>query len=425
MKREIKPLLHPRAAVIVPGSKSVTQRAVIIASLAEGETILRNPLRSEDTALLVQALRAIGVRVVEEGTTFRIKGQRSLQPPHQPLYLGNNGTGIRLLTATVALGQGKFVLTGDRRLHERPISPLVAALRELGVEARTEGNRGTPPVIIDAAGITGGRATLKDIESSQYVSALLIAAPYARDGVEIVLKGHIPSLPYIAMTVDTMKAFGVEVEYLSATHLKVAPRQCYRGCDYAVEGDASSASYFFLIAALTGGRIRVANVHPASRQGDLGILQIFAHLGVAVRADDRGIEVEGNPLVPGFFSFDLGNMPDMVPTLAMLAAMRPGRTAITHVAHLRHKESDRLHALATELRKVGVTVAEEEDGLIIDGGAPKGAEIETYNDHRLAMSFACLGLAVPGMVISGSECVAKSFPTFWDTLEQLRHGVSL
>jgi len=424
MDREIKPLLHPKATVYVPGSKSITQRALVIAALAAGKSVLHHALKAEDTRLLMEALRALGVGIEEEGETLSVSGRASSWlVPSGPLYLGNNGTGIRLLTALVALGDGRYVLTGDGRLQERPISPLVCALRELGVEVDATGDKGTPPVTIDAAGIRGGKVKLQDLESSQYISALLVAAPYMAAGIEIFLNGHVPSFPYVAMTIDTMRDFGVDVDDSIPLRLAVPPGQRYVPRSYEIEGDASSASYFFLMAALTGGQIRVANIPGSSRQGDLGILPLLSQLGVTVHTWEGGIEVVGTPLIPGDFTFDLGTMPDMVPTFAVLAAVRSGRTVITGVAHLRYKESDRLHALATELRKVGIRVEERDDGLVIDGGVPHGAEIETYRDHRLAMCFACLGLRVPGIVVRGSECVTKSFPRFWDEVARLG-GVS-
>ncbi|HOJ51666.1 MAG TPA: 3-phosphoshikimate 1-carboxyvinyltransferase [Syntrophales bacterium] len=423
MKREITPLHGIKAEVTVPGSKSFTQRALVIAALAEGESTLYDPLFAEDTHLLMAALKAVGVTLRCEDNRICISGLKHPPvAPKNPLYLGNNGTGFRLMTAFCALGEGKFILTGDRRLCERPIFPLIYALKKLGVKASCQGEMGTPPVEIKASGITGGQVTLRDVESSQFVSALLMVAPYMPRGLSLTLLGKVPSLPYIEMTCETMKAFGVEVETPAPGTYGVKGGTSYRGCTYQVEGDASSASYFFLAAALTEGKVRIRNLSAKSKQGDLRVLEIMEQMGIQVTRDDSGLEVIGKPLRKGDLTLSLADIPDMVPTLAMLAAVREGKTVITDVAHLRHKESDRLHVLATELNNIGVRVEETADGLIIFGGTARGGEIETYNDHRIAMSFACLGLRIPGIVIRGSECVSKSFPDFWEKFEALRKG---
>jgi 3-phosphoshikimate 1-carboxyvinyltransferase len=293
------------------------------------------------------------------------------------------------------------------------------ALKTLGGACETEGDRGYPPVTVRGRGLSGGRVLLKNLDSSQYVSSLLISAPYAAGDVTVVLEGRIPSLPYVEVTLEAMERFGVTVRR-EAPNTFVVPRgQRYGGRTYRVEGDVSSASYFFLAAAVAGGTVRVHNIRPRTRQGDLGLLSVLEELGCAVRREDGAVTVTGGVQVPGEKTFDLGAMPDMVPTLAVLAALRPGKTTITGVAHLRVKESDRLAALATELRKTGIDALETADGLVIAGGRPRGAEIETYDDHRIAMSFAVLGLAVPGMVIGNERCVEKSFPRFWEALESL------
>ena len=417
---EIKPLDHLDATVRIPGSKSYTQRAMVIASLAEGESLLRGALLSEDTRLLAEALRDLGAGVRTEGSDMIIcgNGGKPVRPPRE-IRLGNNGTAIRLLAGAVSLGEGPFVLTGDRRLRERPLKPLLSALTALGIEARTEGERGYPPVTIRGGGLRGGEVVLRNIESSQFVSALLIAAPFAAGDITIVLQGRVPSLPYVALTVETMGAFGAAVLSDGAERYSVKSGQRYTGREYRIEGDVSSASYFLLAAALLKGRIRVENINPRTAQGDIAFLTILERLGNTILRGEHHVEVRGGELPAGEMDFDLGEVPDIVPTLAVLCALRPGRSVIRNVAHLRLKESDRLAALAIELRKTGITVEELADGLVIHGGRPRGARIETYNDHRIAMGFAVLGLAVPGMEIEGENCVGKSFPGFWQTLEGL------
>jgi 3-phosphoshikimate 1-carboxyvinyltransferase len=417
---EIKPITHLKATVTVPGSKSYTQRALIIAALAEGESVLQNALIAEDTHYLMEALKALGAEVQVTGHEVMVTGTGGLlRNPGDAIYLGNNGTAMRLLTVVAALGRGLITLTGSERLCQRPIKPLLDALSRMGVEAHTQNNDGCPPVTVHAHGLQGGKVIFADIESSQYISAMLICAPYAQNDTVIELQGQIPSLPYVAMTVEVMEAFGVTVDHDSPSRYGVTSGRHYQAQPYPIEGDCSSASYFFLAAALCKGTVRVEHINPRTLQGDIGLLPIMEELGCRVARGEDWVEVTGGTLAEGEYTYDMGEMPDMVPTLAALAAVRPGRTVITNCPHLRIKESDRLAALATELKKMGVAVYEQEDGLIIEGGSPHGAEIETYNDHRIAMTFACLGLAIPGIRIKDAECVYKSFPGFWDELKKL------
>lgn len=417
---EIRPLSRLDASVRAPGSKSYTQRAMIIAALAEGRSRLRDALLSEDTERLAEALCALGTAIRTEGRDMIVAGTagKIVRPP-RAIHLGNNGTALRLLAGVASLGEGPFVLTGDNRLCERPLKPLLEALAVLGVKSDTDGGLGYPPVTIMGGGLLGGEVILRDIGSSQYVSSLLIAAPFADADTTIVLEGKIPSLPYVALTTETMEAFGVRVLSNGGGRYVVKSGQRYRGRDYRIEGDVSSASYFFLAAALLKGRVRVENVDPRTLQGDIGFLKILEQLGCEIRREDLHVEVQGGELPGGEMGFDLGAMPDLAPTLAVLCAVRPGRSLIRNIAHLRLKECDRLAALVTELRRTGIGAEELPDGISIAGGKPRGAVIETYNDHRIAMSFAILGLAAPGMRIAGETCVGKSFPGFWTALEGL------
>jgi 3-phosphoshikimate 1-carboxyvinyltransferase len=272
---------------------------------------------------------------------------------------------------------------------------------------------------MNAAGLPGGSVTLSDVESSQYVSSILLSAPYAHKDMRINLEGRMVSRPYISMTVQVMKAFGVEVGQEAQNAYFVKCGQSYQGRDYLVEGDASSASYFMLAAAIAKRRIRIENVVSQSLQGDMKFLDIMESLGCKVMRGDMSIDIEGRPLTAGPRVFSMGDMPDMVPTLAVLAAFRKGRTIIREAAHLRIKESDRIAALVNELKRIGITCEETADGMIIEGGAAHGAAIETYNDHRIAMSFAVAGLVTPGITIADRDCVGKSFPGFWDELKKL------
>ncbi|MFZ3252953.1 MAG: 3-phosphoshikimate 1-carboxyvinyltransferase [Syntrophales bacterium] len=416
--QEIKPLKNLDATVRLPGSKSYTQRAMVIAALAQGESTLRNVLVAEDTLYLKEALRALGAEIKENGDILIIQGTEGhIKCPEQVLFLGNNGTALRFLTTVAALGSGRFVLTGEPRLCERPVQPLLDALAALGVQSHAE--LGCPPVTIKAKGLGSGRAAFANIASSQYVSSLLICAPYAQGEVDICVSGPTVSKPYITMTIEAMHQFGVEVSQEGEGDYRVGGGQCYQGRTYLVEGDVSTASYFFLAAALCGGKVQVLNINPRSLQGDIELLRIMETLGCRVTRGENCLELAGGKLTAGDYTFDMGDLPDMVPTLAVLAAFREGCTKITNVAHLRIKESNRIAALVSEISRIGVRAEELPDGLVIWGGKPHGAEIETYNDHRLAMSFAIAGLAAPGMRIKNHQCVKKSFPAFWEELDKL------
>lgn len=418
--KEIEPIRNLDATVPIPGSKSFTQRALVMASLAEGKSLLRNALLSEDSSHLMEALRALGAIFQIQEKDIQVVGTGGrLRNPGKSLYLGNNGTAMRFLTSLVVLGEGEYILTGSKRLCQRPVEPLLEALRSLGVEARSKGENGFPPVVIRGGGFPGGHVVFKDIVSSQFVSSLMICSPYAKKETVIELEGSLRSYPYLEMTKEVMEAFGARVFQDPTGRFTIPGEGHYVNREYRIEGDASSASYFLLAAAICGGRVRVENLNPQSRQGDVEFVAILEKLGCRVILGENWVEVWGTELNRGEYAFDLGNMPDMVPTLAVLSARRFGRTLIRNVSHLRLKESDRLRALATELRKMKINAQETADGLSIEGGAAKGTLIETYNDHRMAMSFAILGLAVPGVRIRNPGCVRKSFPDFWEKLGEL------
>ena len=418
--KEIKRIKNLDATVSIPGSKSYTHRALIIAALAEGWSFLRNSLISEDTKYLMGALRSLGADILVADKDIIVTGTGgNIKNPVKKLYLGNNGTALRFLTALVSLGTGKFIIDGSDRLRERPIKPLLDALKILGVDCRGMDKDGYPPVLIQGGGLQGGKATFTDIESSQYISSILITAPYARRDVEIELKGATSSMPYIDMTAGVMNHFGVGMIKRGKNEYSVKAPQKYTGQRYLIESDVSSASYFFLAAALCGGKVKVLNVNQNTLQGDIGFLKILEKLGCHVVRGIDWVEVAGRKLNGGDYRFDMSDMPDMVPTLAVLSAFRPGQTVISNVSHLRLKESNRIEALANELNRTGIDTKELEDGLVINGGIPHGAEIETYDDHRIAMSFAIAGLATEGIKIKNQKCVNKSFPGFWDVLDQL------
>jgi len=406
------------ATVRVPGSKSLTQRALVAAALAQNNSFISNALIAQDALYLINGLRSLGTQIVSVEDGFFISGTAGkIINSGGKLFLGNNGTALRFLTALVCLGKGKYVLTGERRLCERPVGALVDALREMSADIITHNN--CPPVEINANGLTGGKITLQDIESSQYVSALLLCAPYTQKDMDLTLQGGVVSTPYIDLTIAVMSDFGAKITRTGKYEYHVAAGEIYQGRKYSVEGDASSASYFFLAAALLKKTIRVIGINRQSKQGDIRLLSVLEELGCKVRSGESWVEVTGDNLTEGDFTFDLNDMPDMVPTLAVLAAFRKGQTIISNVAHLRIKESNRLEAVVAELNRAGIEAHEIPGGLVIQGGTMRPAKIETYNDHRMAMSFAIAGLVVRGTEISDKKCVDKSFPQFWEELKKV------
>lgn len=418
--RPIKPITKIRATIRVPGSKSYTQRALIAAALARGQSLLRAPLFSEDTAHLITALNSLGAHIHAQGPDVTVAGTGgNLTIPSGPIYMGNNGTGLRLLTGVVSLGHGTFVLDGNDRMRQRPIQPLVDALGKLGVEASCRDKNGCPPVEVLAKGLGGGKTTLAGGLSSQYLSSLLLAAPYAGGDVAIEVLGSLPSRPYIDMTLNVMEHFGAEVSVLDDRSFLVRALQAYRSSEYAVEGDASSATYFMAAAAICGGTVKIENVSPDSVQGDLRFIDILKTMGCEVAKPGQGLEIRGPLTHHGDLSFDLHDVPDMVPALAVVSAFRKAKTHLKNIGHLRIKESDRIAALTRELRRIGAMVEEKEDAMVIQGLATRGGNIECYHDHRIAMSFAIAGLAIEGVVIKDPDCVKKSFPDFWDKLASL------
>ncbi len=410
--------LKPYASVQVPGSKSYTHRALIAAALADGRCHIINPLRSEDTLITLNCLRRLGIAAQEHRQVIHIEGRGGrLAPCAEPLFLGNAGTAMRLLAGVAVLGEDEYLLTGTPRMCERPIQPLLDSLSELGVAVRAQNGNGCPPVVVRGGHCDGGRTRIDCSVSSQFLSALLLIGPCLPRGIEIeVIKGPV-SRPYIDMTLDIMQAFGIQAERRGDLFFKVPGGQTYRARNIAVEPDASQAGYFWAAAAVSGTTVKVIGVTRASRQGDVGLAHVFGRMGCRVDYESDGIAVTGGPLKA--VTVDMGHMPDMVPTLAVAAAFAEGQTVLTHVAHLRAKESDRLAAVTRELNKMGIAAESGDDELRVTGGRPCAAEIDTYDDHRIAMSFAVAGLVTPGMKIADPQCVSKSFPNFWEVLEEL------
>ena len=428
-------VLAPRAAigpvdgtVVIPGSKSITNRALLAAALADGPSELTGALHSDDTRYMAAALNALGVPVEadEAGGRFAVQGGGSTFPAEAAdLFVGNAGTAMRFLTAALPLGRGSYRIDGVPRMRQRPIAPLLGALRDLGADATSELGTGCPPVVVRAAGLPGGRCTMAGDASSQYFSALLLVGPYAERGIEVEVAGDLVSKPYLPMTADVMAAFGVEAEIDTAAwrRLAVRPGQCYTGRSYAVEPDASNASYFFAAAAVTGGRVRVEGLGTRSTQGDLRFVDVLAAMGATVEEGDGYVEVRGpeGGHLRGV-DLDLGPISDTAQTLAAIAPFADGPTTIRGVAHARLKETDRVAALATELCRLGQGVEEFPDGLTIVPRPVRPADVATYDDHRMAMSFAVTALRAPGLRLRDPGCVAKTFPDFFMRLEALVGG---
>ncbi len=412
--------LHGSAAP--PGSKSVTNRLLLLAALAHGASVLRAPLVSEDTLAMRDVVTALGAPVLEEGTpgeadhVWQVLGTGGqLTTPDQPLDCRLSGTTIRFATAVGALAPGEVVLTGAPPLRRRPIGPLTEALRTLGANASD--HDGFPPVTV-GGGLRGGEVSIDVSASSQYASAILLAAPYAEADVTVRATGA-HAAAYVDLTTAAMDLWGAVVEDVADGWAVVAGRG-YQGCDVTVEYDASAAAHLLGLAVATGGRISVINAAPDTVQPDAGFPDVLARFGATVTREEDVVVVEGPERPLPVAMLDLSTMPDQVTTAAVLAALAHGETTITGVEVVRGHETDRLAALATELRKVGAAVEERPDGLVIDGtGAVGHATLDTYDDHRLAMSFAALGARLPGVVISDPGCVAKTYPAFWKALVRL------
>ena len=420
--KDIRPRSNINCIVRIPGSKSVTHRALITASLAQGESLLEEFLTCEDTLYTAGSLRDIGVQIsIEEGKAT-VSGRGGTFAPsleRKEIFLGNSGTSYRLLLSTIALTRGEYILTGTPRMQKRPIGDLVRALNKLGVKAVCIEQDHFPPVLIRAEGIRGGKVQIPGHLSSQYISSLLLAGPYAEKDVEIEVTGKLVSQPYVDVTLDVMKMFGISLDHDGHHYFMIRAGQRYHPCRFIIEGDVSAASYFWAAAAVTGGSVTTMNIHPhTTRQGDIALLDIMEEMGCYIDRKNDSITVHGGAL--SGIEVDMGAMPDMVPTLAAIALFAGGKTSIRNVHHLRHKESDRLGAIAHEWSRIGGRIEELEDGIIIYGKRGlSGTAVDPHNDHRMAMSLAVVGLKVSGIRIKNETCVDKSFPRFWELWDSL------
>ncbi len=425
----IQPVSPICAEITPPGSKSITNRALAIAAFADGESILEGALDSEDTQMMMDSLRKMGVVLAHDPETASIRvagGNRLENPGTTELFCGNSGTTIRFLTAMCANAHGNFRLDGVERMRQRPLGDLIGGLRQLGVSVESEFGNDCPPVLLHANGIPGGKAVIPGNISSQFLSGLLMAAPFARSETTIQVTGGLVSRPYIDMTIAVMNGFGAAVHEPEPETFVIPAGQRYCGCRYVIEPDASAASYFFAAAAVAGGEVTVRNLSKNALQGDVGFCECLAKMGCSVEYGPDFIRVSRKPddVFHGIDT-DMHFISDTAQTLAVTALFADSPTTIRNVANMRVKETDRIHAVVTELRKFGVEAAEFEDGMTIQpisisqNAVPQSVEIATYRDHRMAMSFALAGLRLPGVTIMDPGCTVKTYPNFFTDLAKV------
>ena len=420
----LDPIRRISGSITLPGSKSLSNRVLLLAMLSEGETFIENLLDSDDVRRMIDALAKLKISYEEDrpGKKIRVKGEGGRIPVDKAeLFLGNAGTAIRPLTAALTLGHGRFVLDGIERMRERPIQDLLDGLNQLGAQVRSINNSGCPPVEIIANGLPGGVTKLSGAISSQYLSAILLTSPYAQTPVEIRIKDHLVSIPYVEMTIRLMNRFGVNVdvsEDFKSFHIN-APQNYKSPKTYFVEGDASSASYFLAGAAITGGTVTVIGCGTDSLQGDAQFAKIMEMMGSEVQWEANQITVRGSGNLKGI-DVDMNEMPDAAMTLAVAALFAKGTTAIRNIYNWRLKETERLKAVSSELKKLGATVEEGEDYIIIEPPEKLlSAEIATYDDHRMAMAFSLAACGEVPITILDPSCVSKTFPDYFDQLSKL------
>ena len=419
---QIIPINHPLDATVrVPGSKSLTNRALLIAALAEGTTRLTNALFSDDSCYFAKALQTLGfdLQLDEANHEITVTGLGgTILSRKAELFIGNAGTAARFLSAFLTLGHGEYILDGDPRIRERPIQDLIEALHQLGVEL--EATNSCPPVEIFAKGLPGGKTKIAGNISSQFLSALLMVAPYAKSAVEIEVITELNSRPYVDMTIAVMEDFGVEIQRQFYEWFHVQPATYLPITNYQIESDASAASYFFAAPAIGGGTVRVENISRTSKQGDIAFLDILQRMGCIVEEGINSIGVTSTDTLIGV-DVDMRDIPDTAQTLAVIAPFASSPTRISGIASARVKETDRVHATCTDLAGLGIRVEEHNDGMTIYPCKEiQPGTIQTYNDHRMAMAFSLIGLRFDGVTIENPACVSKTFPNFFEVLDALR-----
>ncbi len=417
--KKIKPKKIKSQSVSIPGSKSISHRMMICAALSKGSSIISNLLESEDIGLTMQCLKNIGADIVQDkSNTFHVTGfGRTPKPFENEIYLGNSGTSMRLLAGIVALGNTDYTLTGDKRMCERPMQELLDALKLVNIHAVSKNGTGAPPVVIRGADRKGGPVSIDCSRSSQYLSSLLMIGPLLENGLDISLESDPVSSPYIELTIDIMKQFGVNAQQVNKTHYTVKGQQSYQPGHFFVEPDLSNAGYFWAIGDVTGQTLFVENISENSLQGDLKQIRILEKMGCKIVVENNAIGVCGQNL--NAVDVDMSDTPDAVPAIAVVASFANGTTRIRNIAHLREKECDRIDAVCTQLSKMGIAVKQGDDFMEVTGGKHEAASIETFNDHRIAMAFSIPGLLTQGIEIENQSCVEKSFPNYWDLFDAL------
>lgn len=417
MELEIQKTDRIEGVIKAPPSKSYTHRAIIISSLADGKSILNDPLYSEDTLASLNACRALGCDIKKENNRCIVNGTGGdLKTPEDVLDLKNSGTTLRIMTGVSSLAPNYTVLTGDNSLRTRPMQDLLDALKCLGVTVLSTRRNGKPPICIKG-GFKGGKTDINGSVSSQFISSLLISSPYAEIPVDINVKGDFISKPYVNMTTDVMEKFGVNLDYDKENSSFHVDPQTYKNRDYTIEGDYSSASYIIGAAAALVGEVKIKNIFEDSKQGDKQILDIVREMGGEVKVKKDEVTIIGHGELHGT-QVNLENSPDLLPTVAALGAIAEGTTEIINVEHARFKETDRIHTCALELSKLGVMVTEKKDGLVIKGGA-KGGIVTSHGDHRLVMALSLVGLKVGNVKIKNASVYDVSFPNFPEAMKEL------
>lgn len=410
----------------IPGSKSFTNRALIMAALAKGTSKLSGILRSDDSYWCIDSLNKLGIETEIEGDVVTVHGCNANWPNLQvDLYIGAAGTTARFLPGALAVAKnGNWVMEASKRMSERPVEPLIHALTDLGANIEYLEKEGFFPIRIKGEGLKGSAVNISGRISSQFISGLLLASPYAEKEVRITIPDTIVQHEYVRITLGLMETFGVKVDCSEDLGHMVVPQGEYVGQDLPLEADASTASYFFALAALTNGRIRITNLTADTNQPDIHMLDVYEKMGCQVVKGEDYIELTGTDRLIGGFDISMKEMSDQTLTLAALAPFASGPITMRDVEHIRHHESDRIRAICTELRKLGIEVKEFQDGLTVYPGTPQAATLDSYDDHRVAMSIALIGSRIPGIRINDPGCVSKTCPSYFELYEQLGLAVT-
>lgn len=416
--------IHGR--IRIPGSKSLTNRALIIAALANGRSQLHGILKSDDSYWCLEALRKLGVSVEVEGETAYMDGSGGTWPnPSGELYVGAAGTVARFLPGALAVSNGAWILKGSRRMSQRPLAPLLKALTEQGTQFDYQEAKHCLPFSLGAKGLKGGEVSLPGSVSSQFISGLLLSAPYAKEQLILHIVGDVVQRDYVQMTLDMMSSFGVASEVSAGGQTITVPSGRYQGREFQLEPDISTCCYFWAAAALTAGCVRIDGVSAArTTQPDIGFLDILEQMGCTVIRGDDFVEVQGADQLKGGFTCNMNKFSDQTLTIAALAPFSDGPITLTDAAHIRHHECDRIAAICTELGKLGIQVDEHEDGLTIYPGQPRATLLDSHDDHRMAMALSLVGLRVADIRITDPGCVSKTCPDYFEKLAGLGVGIN-